>query len=83
MIVALVGHAVGQTPDIWTAASQGNLEVIRKHLAAGTDINATLALPGVPGSGGALVHVAVMAGKIDAVKLLLEGGATVDVKADD
>ena len=83
MIVALVGHAVGQTPDIWTAASQGNLEVIRKHLAAGTDINATLALPGVPGSGGAPLHVAVMAGKIDAVKLLLEGGATVDVKADD
>ena len=26
--------------DIWTAAWQGNLEAIKQHLAAGTDINA-------------------------------------------
>ena len=48
--VVLVGCATTQSPEpptakapdisIWDAAAKGNIEVIKQHLAAGTDVNA-------------------------------------------
>jgi hypothetical protein len=69
--------------DIWTAAATGNLEAIKKNLAAGVDVNATFVQPGVPGSGGTPLHIAVIAGQLDAAKLLLEKGANIEAKAAD
>jgi hypothetical protein len=72
-----------QTVDIWMAAATGNLEAIKKNLAAGVDVNATFVQPGVPGSGGTPLHIAVIADQLDAAKLLLEKGANIEAKAAD
>jgi len=69
--------------DIWTAAAQGNIEAIKQHLDVGTDINGTLVKSGRPGAGGTPLHIAVIAGQIEATKLLLEKGANINAKADD
>ncbi|MHC4736966.1 MAG: ankyrin repeat domain-containing protein, partial [Planctomycetota bacterium] len=72
-----------QTVDIWTAVATGNIEAIKKNLVAGVDVNATFVQPGVPGSGGTPLHIAVIAGQMDAAKLLLEKGANIEAKAAD
>jgi hypothetical protein len=35
--VVLVGCG-GPSVDIWTATAQGNIEAVKQHLAAGTDV---------------------------------------------
>ena len=69
--------------SIWDAAANGNIEAIKQHLDAGTDINGTFILPGTPGSGGTPLHVAVLAGQMEATKLLLKKGADINARADD
>ena len=40
-IAAVVLVGCGATPkDIWEAAAKGNIEAVKRHLAAGTDVNA-------------------------------------------
>lgn len=69
--------------SIWEAAAKGNLDAIREHLRAGTDINGTFVLPGVPGSGGTPLHIAVLADQLQAATLLVRRGADLDTRADD
>ncbi len=69
--------------DIWTAAAQGNLKAIKQHLDAGTDINGTFVMPGIPGSGGAPLHYAVLAGQMEATKLLVKKVANLNARAED
>ena len=70
-------------PDMWQAVAEGNLDAIEKHLAAGVDVNAALMRPGVPGSGATPLHLAVVTGQLDAAKLLLKKGASIEAKAAD
>ena len=37
--------------DIWTAAARGNLEAVKRHLAAGAQMDATFTAPGIPAFG--------------------------------
>jgi ferric-dicitrate binding protein FerR (iron transport regulator) len=69
--------------DIWTAASQGNLGVIRGCLAAGGDIDATLSAPGTLASGATLLHLAVLADQRGVVEFLSENGADLRARAKD
>ena len=39
-IAAVVLVGCGSSVDIWTAAYDGNIEAVKQHLAAGTDVNA-------------------------------------------
>ena len=71
------------TIDIWTAVAHGNIEAVKQHLNGGTDIDGTFVKAGTPGSGGTPLHVAVLAGQMEAAKLLLEQGANINAKADD
>jgi hypothetical protein len=83
LITLLAGAALAETPDIWTASAKGNLDAIKKQLAAGTDVNATFVSPGVPGSGATPLHLAVVSGQLGAAKLLIEKGASIEAKAAD
>ncbi len=71
------------TPDMWQAVAEGKLDAIRKHLAAGVDVNAPMMRPGTPGSGATPLHLAVAAGRLDAARLLLKRGASIEAKAAD
>ena len=64
--------------DIWTASAQGNLQAVKQHAAAGTDLNAK-----EPTGGSTPLIVATVFGQTDAAKLLMEKGAKVNVKNKD
>ncbi|MHC4176481.1 MAG: ankyrin repeat domain-containing protein [Planctomycetota bacterium] len=69
--------------DIWTAASQGNLEALRRYLAAGADVDATFIAPGIPASGATPLHLAVLADQGEIAEFLIGNGASLNAKAKD
>jgi len=69
--------------DIWTAASQGNLEAVRRYLAAGEDVDATFIAPGIPASGATPLHLAVLTDQGKIAEFLIEKGVNLDAKAKD
>jgi len=72
--------AKSQPPDtdIWMAAARGNIEAIKQHLEAGTDVDAKQP----PGSGTPLL-VAATFGRAEAAKFLIEKGANVNASSND
>ena len=71
--VVLVGCGE-KTPSIWIAARDGNLEIVKKHLINGVDINAK------DKEGSALLHKAVARGNEEIVKYLINNGANLNIK---
>jgi hypothetical protein len=59
--------------DIWTASAQGNLEAIKQHVAAGTDLNAK-----EPSGGSTPLMIAALVGQTESSKLLIEKGANIN-----
>ena len=68
-----------QAPDIsiYEAAYDGNIEAVKQHLAAGTDVNAKDEY-----SGYTSLHHAANHGLNEIAKLLIKKGANVNLKAD-
>lgn len=79
---ALAGAASAGV-DIWTAAAQGNLGVIRGYLAARGDIDAILNAPGTLASGATPLHLAVLTDQRPVVEFLSENGADLGARAKD
>ena len=85
--VVLVGCSTTQqqepptakAPDIsiHDAAEKGNIEAVKQHLAAGTDVNAK-----GPNAGLTPLHRAAYYGLKEIVELLLDKGADVNAKDD-
>ena len=71
--VLLVGCGE-KTPNIWIAARDGNLEIVKKHIINGVDINAK------DNEGDAPLHKAVARGKEEIVKYLITNGASLNIK---
>jgi ankyrin repeat protein len=69
--------------DIWTAASQGNLDALKRHLANGAEIDGTFVAPGIPASGATSLHLAVLAGKREVAEFLIAEGADINIMAND
>ena len=77
--VVLVGCGESQESDITIhqAVLRNNIEVVKQHLAAGTDVN-------VKNRGGQVpLHQAAMRGYKEIVELLLAKGADVNAKSWD
>jgi ankyrin repeat protein len=93
ILVALVMVGCGKTEpeasppppppstDIWKASAEGSVSIVQQHIDAGTDVNGTFSLEGVPGTGGTPLHIALMTHKHDVAKLLIENGADINRKA--
>ena len=64
--------------NVWKAAGQGNIQAIKQHVAAGTDLNAN-----EPAMGGTPLISAAAFGQTEAAKLLIEEGANVNLKNND
>jgi len=62
--------------DLWTAAATGNIQVVRQHLAAGTDLNAM-----DPALGNTPLNWSGIFGQTDVARMLIEGGADVNGKS--
>ena len=63
--------------DIHKAAELGNIEVVKQHIAAGTDVNAK------DDWGGTPLHYAAIEGRSEIVELLIAKGADVNAKSSD
>ena len=76
--VVLVGCGNAEADRaLMTAARDGNIEVVKQHLAAGTDVNAKT------GSGWTPLHYAAREGHKEITDLLLTNGADVNAKNDE
>jgi len=69
--------------DIWSAVAQGNLEAVRRQLAAGAEMDATFVAPGIPGSGATPLHLAVLCNHEEIAQCLIEKRADLNAKAQD
>ena len=84
--VFLVGCGESQPPEppttkapdisIWEAAATGNIEAVKQHLAAGTDVNAK------DDNGFPPLHLAADRGHTEVVELLITKGAEVNAQSD-
>ncbi|MGB2823179.1 MAG: ankyrin repeat domain-containing protein [Phycisphaerae bacterium] len=75
--------AAPQPMDIWAAAAQGNVQVVRRCLVAGEDVDATVDAPGIPVSGATPLHLAVLFDQGAIARLLIERRANVNARAKD
>ena len=77
--VLVVGCGPTQSPDIsiWEATATGNIEAVKQHLAAGTDVNTKNRMGWTP------LHNAAGVGQKETVKLLITRGANVNAKDKD
>jgi len=70
------GGKSGATDSIHVAAAVGNIEAVKQHLAAGTDVNAK-------SSFGTPLHSAASKGNKEIVELLIAAGADVNARDKD
>jgi len=80
VVCAQAEQSVAAAPnaDIWKAAASGNMEAIKQHLKAGTDVDAR-----EPPGGSTPLLVAATFGQVEAAKLLIEKGANVNGTSND
>jgi ankyrin repeat protein len=73
-IAAVVLVGCGPSVDIWTAADKGNIEAVKQHIAAGTDLDAKMQ------GGHTPLLYATLSGHREIAELLIANGADVNVK---
>ena len=78
--VNIYKRTTGESPDItlFNAAVAGNLEAVKQHIAAGTDLNQVD--PNPLGSKGSSLHAAAAFGYTEVAVALIEAGADVNQK---
>ena len=72
------GENTFSVEEIWDAASNGNLNMVKRAIANGIDVNMK-----DPKSGGTMLAAAALMGHTEIVALLLEHGADVNARSKD
>ena len=67
--------------DLLTAIDKKNLNLIKQQIAAGTNINDYAVPQGQPWEGAQPMHIAVLKNNAEIIKILLENGANINIKA--
>ncbi len=78
--------AVGCGPEqpsvsLLEAIDQGDSEAVQTHMEFGTDPNETFIPPEYPFVGASALHLAVLKDDEEIVNILLDNGASIDIKA--
>ena len=76
-IAAVLLMGCGPSVDLHKAAKEGNIEAVKQHLAAGTDVNAKDVFMGMTP-----LHEAASGGHKEIADLLIANGADVNAKSD-
>jgi ankyrin repeat protein len=76
-VVLLTGCSAPDIP-IWESVRHGDIAAIKRHLAAGTDLNEK----NIQESGWAPLHYASIYNRAEITKLLIENGANIEIKCD-
>ncbi|MDA3892973.1 MAG: ankyrin repeat domain-containing protein [Salinivirgaceae bacterium] len=76
--ISTEGTEASKKIDLHTAALMGNVEAIKQHIDAGTDLNTK-----DPKSGSTALITAAVFGKLDVAKALIEAGADINIKNND
>ena len=71
-----VRQRIDESNDIFLAAKNGNIEAVKQHIAAGTDVNAR------DNGGSTPLHQAAINGHKEIAELLIANGADVNAKTD-
>ena len=81
--VNIYKRTTGESPDItlFNAAVAGNLEAVKQHIAAGTDLNQVD--PNPLGSKGSSLHAAAAFGYTEVAVALIKAGADVNLKENE
>ena len=77
IVAAVVLVGCGPSMSILEAANKGNIEAVKQHLDAGTDVNAKDSARWTP------LHYAAFGGYKETAELLIAKGANVNVKRDN
>ena len=75
------GNISTSSVDLLTAIDEGNATIIKQHIDAGTNINDYPIPEGLAFEGAQPIHLAVIKGNAEIVKMLLDNGAQIDIKA--
>ncbi len=81
--VNIYKRTTGESPDssLFEAAVAGNLEAVKQHIAAGTDLNQVD--PNPFGSKGSSLHAAAAFGYTEVAVALIKAGADVNLKENE
>ena len=77
-ILNQAGGKAGIGISIWKAAAEGNIEAIKQHIAAGTDVNAILKM-----GGWTPLHQAVDRNQSEAAEILIARGADINARVSN
>ena len=84
LVILLGSFACGPKPPgmpLLDAIDQDNADVVLDHMEFGTDPNAQFIPPGLPFAGASALHLAVLKGNTDIMKILIDNGAALDIAA--
>ena len=84
LVVALFSCVgTNDTPDLdlLTAINQSDIIAVKEHMASGTDPNKSPIPKGIPLEGAYAIHLAVVKGNAEIVKILLNNGSDIEKKA--
>ena len=68
--------------NLFDAIGEGNIAVVQQYVDAGTKTEQWIP-DGYPWAGASPLHLAVVLGHQDIIQLLLDNGASIDIKAKD
>ena len=81
LLTIVISCQPGPDIDLLTAIDQENIMVVQQHIDAGTDLNNYPIPEGLPFAGAHPIHLAVLKGNGEIIKLLLDNGAKIDLKS--